>query len=118
LNRSEIWTKCMRLRYGCRGIIRESGIGVFCCLSVESFLGLRVSDLIRLRVGNIRGKKSFEVVEKKTGKKNTITINRHLRETIEVRCADLDDEDYILQSTRHKQTGGLSILPGRRHTPM
>jgi len=74
------------------------------------FLGLRVSDLIRLRVGNIRGKKSFEVVEKKTGKKNTITINRHLRETIEVRCADLDDEDYILQSTRHKADGRLKHI--------
>jgi len=51
-------------------------------IALGSFWGLRVSDLLRLKWDDILDKDEFVMVEKKTGKKREIKINRQLKQHI------------------------------------
>jgi len=45
--------------------------------------GLRISDILRLNVGDVRGKTHIQIVEKKTGKFKKFPINAKLKPMIE-----------------------------------
>lgn len=81
------------------------GRRMFLMWELGVFLGLRISDLIRLKVGEIRGRPTLEIREKKTRKKAILTISPQLREVVRVRCAGMDDDDYLLQSQRRGPDG-------------
>jgi len=66
---------------------------------------LRASDLLRLRVGQVRGVEPndhIEIKERKTGKARTVTLNGACVKAIEGVLAsdDFDDEDYLFKSQR------------------
>ena len=46
------------------------------------FFGLRISDLLSLRWSHLLNKDSFEITEKKTGKRRTIRVNQQLQKHI------------------------------------
>jgi len=59
---------------------KEYKISLF--IALGSFWGLRVSDILRLKWDDILDKDEFVMVEKKTGKKREIKINRQLKQHI------------------------------------
>lgn len=59
---------------GCRNLLFFT-IGTNC--------GLRISDLLRLNVGDVRGKTHIQIIEKKTGKFKKIPINSKLKPMFE-----------------------------------
>lgn len=63
-------------------------------------IGIRISDLINLKVGDVKGKRFTYVKEQKTDNKKKIKINASLRESIEdyISMMELADEDYLFPS--------------------
>lgn len=58
--------------------------------------GLRITDLLSLRIGDLRGKDSFVIGEEKTKKKRTITLNGTVKE--EIAKLDGADSEYVFKS--------------------
>lgn len=61
--------------------------------------GLRVSDILPLKVGNIRGKSHVLIVQKKNGKPRRITL-KQLAHEIESYTKGMDNEDYLFPSRK------------------
>ncbi len=64
------------------------------------YSGLRVSDILKLRVCDVRGKDQIKIREKKTGKEKIFPVNRELAAAIESYCEGKRDYDYIVPSSR------------------
>jgi len=65
-------------------------------------IGLRVSDVLNLKVGDILGKTHVIIIEKKTGKTKRFFIHDKLQEEIATYVAKMgySDEDYLVQSRK------------------
>ena len=67
------------------------------------YSGLRVSDILKLRVKDVRGKDYISMREKKTGKEKRFIINKHLKKILEVYTRGKDDLQYLLENPKtHK----------------
>lgn len=65
-----------------------------------TYTGLRISDILKLKIKDVKNKKYINLREKKTGKQNIIEINPVLRETYNWYCTDeKDNEDYLFRKT-------------------
>src|SRR5690606_11730867 len=63
--------------------------------------GLRVSDLLRLKVGDVRGKDSVTIREKKTGKAKQFRLNKAVKDAVKTLVpADASDDDYLFKSRK------------------
>jgi integrase len=60
--------------------------------------GLRVSDLLSLKVDDIRDKKHIIVKEQKTSKNKQFLINKVLRKELTEYMKDMDNDEYLFQS--------------------
>lgn len=58
--------------------------------------GLRISDLLTLKLGDLRGKDFFMIGEEKTRKKRKITLSEAVKE--EIAKLDGNDDDYVFRS--------------------
>lgn len=67
-----------------------------------SNLGLRVSDVLSIRAGDVREKDHLTFRAQKTGKIQRLPINRHLRSEIaqHIRWFGLEDDDYMVWSNK------------------
>ena len=66
------------------------------------YSGLRVSDILKLKVRDVKGKTDIKLREKKTGKEKFFPVNKELYKAIEAYCRDKKDYDYIVPSARAK----------------
>lgn len=64
-----------------------------------TYTGLRISDILKLKVKDIRNKKYIDLKEKKTGKRNLIEINPTLRKVYKEYCCEMNDEDYLFRKS-------------------
>ena len=64
------------------------------------YSGLRISDILKLKVRDVRGKDAIKVREKKTGKEKLFPINKELYPIIESYCVNMKDYDYIVPSSK------------------
>lgn len=62
-------------------------------------LGLRISDLLQLRVKDVK-KQYVSLREKKTGKEKRIKINKTLRKALDQYINDRDDQEYVFRSRK------------------
>ena len=72
--------------------------------------GLRISDILKLKVQDVKGT-FINVIEQKTQKKNTIKINKKLKEAIKEFLSSLDsyNDDTVLFSSRNGVNRPISI---------
>ena len=68
--------------------------------------GLRISDLVQLRVRDIRGREDFAVEEGKTGKERQIHLKRNVCRVITEQLRDMDPDDFALQSRQPDSATG------------
>jgi len=61
--------------------------------------GLRISDIVSLRVSDVRGKSSFKIREGKTKKERTVHLNAIMAEIADY-TTDKDDSDYLFASRK------------------
>lgn len=62
--------------------------------------GLHLSDLLTLRVGDLKGKNRVTIREEKTGKEKDFAIHHQLKESIYEYVKYMNDEDYVFPSQR------------------
>ena len=72
--------------------------------------GLRVSDLVKLKVGKVRGKAYADIVEKKTKKTRRLHLLAIQGDIVEY-CTDKKDDDYLFAS---KKGGYISTTQAYR----
>jgi integrase len=62
------------------------------------YTGLRISDILRLRVRNVKKMKHISIREKKTGKQQLIEINPELKKALEEYCSDKEGKEFLIYS--------------------
>lgn len=60
--------------------------------------GLRVSDILSLKVSDVKGKTHIKIVEQKTKKEKRFLINNQLRKEINKYIAKMSDDSYMFAS--------------------
>lgn len=61
---------------------------------------LRISDMVRLKVKDIRGRDYVEIKAQKTGKRHKIRINYQMKLELARLLRGRDDDEYVLQSVK------------------
>lgn len=74
--------------------------------------GLRVSDLVPLKVKDVKGKVHLVITEKKTGKPKRFMVPKAIREAIEGYIRGMQEEDYLFPS--RKGNGPISTTQAYR----
>jgi integrase len=64
--------------------------------------GLRVSDLLNLKVSDVKDRTHIFIHEKKTGKEKRFLINNQLRRDFEIYIKNMSREEYLFQSRKGK----------------
>lgn len=62
-------------------------------------VAFRITDLLGLKVGDVKGAKSIRIRERKTGKTRSMIILPRLRKLLDEYCDDLDDDLYLFRSS-------------------
>lgn len=62
------------------------------------FTGLRISDILRLKIADVKDKRFIYIREKKTSKQNIIEINKLLEKEYKWFCADKELDEYLIKS--------------------
>ncbi|MBO0537923.1 site-specific integrase [Clostridium botulinum] len=62
------------------------------------YTGLRISDILRLKVKDVKSKRFIYIREKKTSKQNIIEINKFLEKEYKWYCADKELDEYLIKS--------------------
>ncbi|AID45455.1 Phage protein site-specific recombinase, phage integrase family [Candidatus Arthromitus sp. SFB-mouse-NL] len=64
--------------------------------SLAVYSGLRITDILNLKVRDVKNKNEFILVEKKTGKRKTLNINPNLQNILKSFIKNRDDREYII----------------------
>jgi integrase len=72
------------------------------------WLGRRVGDLLRLKVGDVKDHEALTITEEKTGKSISLAINTRLRKIYRERLADRDPDEWLFQSRQRNPITGQS----------
>ncbi len=70
------------------------GLGVFC--------GLRISDILSLKVKDVRKKWNIKIKQQKTGSYSEIVLNRELKKMIDAYTENKKDTEYLIKSRTGK----------------
>jgi len=67
--------------------------------------GLRIGDILNLKISDIRGKRHITITERKTGKYKRFLVNDQLKKEIDdyIDSAKLSEDDYIIGSRKGKK---------------
>lgn len=96
--------KLQEIQEGLEAATDEHGRRVYLFFMCGIYTGLRVSDLVRLKAGHVRGEE-IVLIEKKTRKEQVIPIATVLQKVVADRTAGMDDEDFLFPS-RSRGTDG------------
>lgn len=64
------------------------------------YSGLRISDILSLKIRDVKGKSEVKIREKKTGKEKIFPINSELSEVIKDYCKDKKPWEYLIPNQR------------------
>lgn len=80
-------------------------------------VGLRISDILKLKVGDVLGNEYVCITEKKTNKKKRFLLNKKMQKEIEqyVLEQELSNEDYLIPSHRMNKKGKYVISRERAY---
>lgn len=62
------------------------------------YSGLRISDILRLKIRDVKGRNSISLRERKTGKQRIFEINPILKRALDDYCQGKDPDDYLIKS--------------------
>lgn len=64
--------------------------------SLGVYSGLRITDILNLRIVNVKNRTEFILVEKKTGKRKTLNINTNLQRILKQFIKDKNEREYLI----------------------
>lgn len=79
--------------------LKRENVRDYVLIMTGTYTGLRISDILKLKVKDVKDKKYIDIREKKTGKRNLIEINPLLRKVYKEYCCDMDNEDYLFRKS-------------------
>lgn len=94
-------------------LTRRSGVSWYLLLLIGFNTGLRISDIVRLRVRDIRGHERLVVVARKTGREADIKLKADVRRVIDQMTAGLAPEDYLFTSRQRGRDGQPKAIDRR-----
>lgn len=65
------------------------------------YTGLRICDILKLKVRDVKGKNAIYMREKKTNKEKKFAINSELKKILDVYLADKKDWEYLIPSPNY-----------------
>ena len=83
----------------------EIGRRQYLLFEIGIYLARRISDMIVMRVGDIRGREVFIIREKKTKKRIELPIPQELQKIVRQRLRGMADDEYIFQSRQRDPKG-------------
>lgn len=81
---------------------------LFVMYSIGIYSGLRISDILSLKIKDVKGKAEIRLKEKKTGKIRSFAINPKLKKIIKAYCEDKNTQDYLIPNKRDKGRKAIS----------
>jgi len=87
-----------------KAVLKRNNYRDFMMFVVGINTGLRISDLLKLTVGQVSNS-HIMIIEQKTGKKKRFPINRHLRELLDEYTLGMNDDDYLFPSRKGGHIG-------------
>ncbi len=78
--------------------LKEKGEKYYIMYMIGIYSGLRISDILKLKVRDVRGKSRISIREKKTGKEKMFPINRELEKALSSYCEGKKEYDYLVPS--------------------
>ncbi|MCR5304857.1 MAG: site-specific integrase [Lachnospiraceae bacterium] len=82
--------------------LKEKDERYYIMYMIGIYSGLRVSDILKLKVRDVRDKAEIKLREKKTGKEKMFPVNVALSRAITAYCEDKKDYDFLIPSARVK----------------
>lgn len=92
----------------------ERGKRVYLLFCIGIYTGLRISDLLSLRVSDLKGREAFTIRERKTGKVQDIEIPKELQIILDDELRDETGERFIFQSRERDQRGQSKPITARQ----
>lgn len=96
-----------QLIYDIAGYLKKQNERDYILFMLGIYSGLRIGDILKLKVSDVRGQDHFIVTEQKTGNVRKIIINPELQQEITTYIEDKDDQDYLMRS-REKHNSPIS----------
>ena len=81
-----------------KGILRQTSYRNYILFVLGINTGLRISDMLKLKVEDVRNKSHIVLKEQKTSKNKKFLINSNLRRELSDYTADMADHEYLFQS--------------------
>lgn len=78
--------------------LKEQNLRDFIMFYIGIYSGLRISDILKLRVGDVRNRDSINIREKKTRKQKIYTINPLLKKEVRYYCEGKGSSEYLIKS--------------------
>lgn len=78
--------------------LKEKSERDFMMFEIGIYCGLRISDILKLKVRDVKGKTHISIREQKTGKEKRFKINPDLQKVIKSYIGDRKDYEYLLPS--------------------
>lgn len=80
--------------------LRKENIRNYILIMTGTYTGLRISDILKLKVQDVYKKKYIDIRETKTKKRNLIEINPELRKAYNEYCVGMDEEEYLFRKEK------------------
>lgn len=94
---------------------RRGGVSWYLLLLLGFNTSLRIGDICRLRVGDVRGRERVRITAEKTGKVTNIKLQDGAQKRLEALLRGRNDEEYVLQSRqRNGKTGEYKPISRQR----
>lgn len=78
-------------------------------------IGRRISDILKMKVGDIRGKTHISIDEDKTGKIIPLVVNETVYNEVMEYCKNMDDDEYLFPSKKRNDKDEPDC---KGHTPV
>ncbi len=87
--------------------LKERGEKYYIMFLVGINLGLRINEILSLRVGDVKGRRETVVYQKKTGKEVAVAFNDELYNALSEYCRGRNDEEALIphRSNKYKSIG-------------
>ena len=85
-------------------ILREQNERNYIMFCIGIYTGLRISDILQLKVKDLKNKDYVRIWEQKTQKENKILINSQLKRDLKKYLENRNDEEFIIKSREGKNS--------------
>ena len=78
--------------------LRDIDPKYYVMFAIGIYSGLRISDILKLKTDDVKGKKSFTLCKEKTGKERQFLIHPQLTPILEEYCKNKESYEYLIPS--------------------